>query len=85
MYSSGTVDCGGAEAEGFFRAELRQAVQVDEMDAGCLLAAQGEGVMGEDYQVFLSDGRALGQVWVLQGCRDPAAEGKRRALSMSSI
>lgn len=57
---------------------------MDEMDAGCLLAAQGEGVMDEDYQVFLSDGRALGQVWVLQGCRDPAAEGRRRAVSMSS-
>lgn len=55
------------------------------MDGGCLLAAQGEGVMGDDYQVLLSDGRALGQVWVLQGCRDPAAEGKRRALSVSSV
>lgn len=60
-------------------------VQVDEMDAGCLLEEQGEGMMGEDYQVFLSDGRALGQVWVLQGCRDPAAEGKRRAVPVSSI
>lgn len=46
------------------------------MDRGCLLAVQGEGAFGEDYQVFVSDGRAVGQVWVL-GCRDPAAGGKR--------
>lgn len=46
------------------------------MERGCLLAAQGEGVFGEDYQVFVSDGRAMGQVWVL-GRREPAAGGKR--------
>lgn len=48
------------------------------MDAGCLLAAQGEDLTDEDYRVFLSDGPALGQVWVL-GCGDPDAEGKTRA------
>lgn len=47
------------------------------MDRGCLLAVQGEGVCGEDYQVFVSDGRALGQVLVL-GRGDPAAGGKLR-------
>lgn len=45
------------------------------MDAGCLLVAQGEELTDEDYRVFLSDGPALGQVWVL-GCGDPDAEGK---------
>ncbi|XP_026020214.1 SRC kinase signaling inhibitor 1 isoform X9 [Astatotilapia calliptera] len=35
------------------------------MDRGCLLADQGEGMFGEDYQVFTPDGRAVGQVLVL--------------------
>ncbi|XP_070704337.1 SRC kinase signaling inhibitor 1 [Pempheris klunzingeri] len=43
------------------------------MDRGCLLAVQGgEGMFGEDYQVFIPDGPAVGQVLVL-GRRDPAA------------
>lgn len=46
------------------------------MDRGCLLAVQGEGMFGEDYQVFLSDGRPVGQVLVL-GHSDPAAGGKQ--------
>lgn len=57
-------------------AEPNKAVQVERMDGGCLLAVQGEGMFGEDYQVFISDGRAVGQVLVL-GRRDPAAGGKR--------
>nr|XP_029136726.1 SRC kinase signaling inhibitor 1 [Labrus bergylta] len=39
---------------------------------------QGEGIFGEDYQVFISDGTALSQVLVL-GHRDPAAEAHGRA------
>lgn len=46
------------------------------MDRGCFLAAQDERMIGEDYQVFLSDGRAFGQVLVL-GCSDPTAGGKQ--------
>lgn len=49
------------------------------MDAGCLLAAQGEELTDEDYQMFLSDSSPLGQVWVL-GCGDPEAEGKTCAV-----
>ena len=50
-------------------------MQVGLMDRGCLLAVQGEGMFGEDYQVFVSDGRAVGQVLLLES-RDPAAGGK---------
>lgn len=49
------------------------------MDRGCFLAAQDERMIGEDYQVFLSDGRAFGQVLVL-GCSDPTAGGKQGGL-----
>lgn len=49
------------------------------MDRGCLLAVQGEGMFGEDYQVFLSDGRAVGQVLVLEH-RDPAEGGKQGSI-----
>lgn len=52
-----------------------------EMDRGCLLAVQGEGMFGEDYQVFVSDGPAVGQVLVL-GRRDPAAGGKRGSIPL---
>lgn len=38
-------------------------------------------MIGEDYQVFLSDGRALGQVLVL-GCGDPTAGGKQGAIAL---
>lgn len=46
------------------------------MDRGCLLADQGEGMFGEDYQVFTPDGRAVGQVLVL-GPMDAVGGGKR--------
>ncbi|XP_053708730.1 SRC kinase signaling inhibitor 1 isoform X4 [Synchiropus splendidus] len=39
------------------------------MDQGCLLAVEGEGLFGEDYQVFISDGESVSQVLVL-GCKD---------------
>lgn len=45
------------------------------MDAGCLLAAQGEELTDQDYQMFLSDSSPLGPVWVL-ACGDPEAQGK---------
>lgn len=51
------------------------------MDRGCLLAVQGEGMFGEDYQVFIPDGRAVGQVLVL-GRRDPAAGGKQGSIAL---
>lgn len=60
----------------FCCAELSKAVQVQRTDRGYMLAVQGEGMFGEDYQVFISDGRAVGQVLVL-GRRDPAAGGKQ--------
>lgn len=46
------------------------------MDRGCLLAVQGEAMFGEDYQVFVCDGRAVGQVLML-GRGDPDAGGKQ--------
>ncbi|KAK1878220.1 Acyl-CoA ligase M9, partial [Dissostichus eleginoides] len=52
--------------------ELSEAAQAERMDQGCLLGVQGEGMYGEDYQVFLPDGRAVGQVLVL-GPLDPDA------------
>lgn len=51
------------------------------MDRGCLLAVQGEGMFGEDYQVFISDGPAVGQVLVL-GRRDPAEGGKQGSIPL---
>lgn len=45
------------------------------MDRDCLLAVQGEGIVGEDYRVFIADGQAVSQVLVL-GRRDPDAGGK---------
>lgn len=51
------------------------------MDRGCLLAVQGEGMFDEDYQVFLSDGRAVGQVLLL-GHRLPAAGGKQGSIPL---
>lgn len=46
---------------------------MSKMERGCLLAVQGEGLFGEDYQVFISDAQAVGQVLVLG--RDEAAAG----------
>lgn len=51
------------------------------MSSGCLLAAQGKRMIGEDYQVFLSDGRAFGQMLVLD-CRDPTAGGKQGTIAL---
>lgn len=61
------------------RAELSKAEQFQWMDRGCLLAVQGAGMFGEDYQVFTPDGRAVGQVLVL-GPMDAAAGGKQGQL-----
>lgn len=58
------------------RAELSKAMQVERMDRECLLAEQGEGMFGEDFQVFISDGRAVGQVLV-RGHRDLAEGGNQ--------
>lgn len=41
-----------------------------------MLADQGEGMFGEDYQVFTPDGQAVGQVLVL-GPMDAVGGGKR--------
>lgn len=54
------------------------------MDTGGFLGVQGEGMFGDDYQVFLPDGRPVGQVWVL-GCSDGAAAGKAVQLQKSII
>lgn len=51
------------------------------MSRGSLLAAQGKRMIGEDYQVFISDGQAFGQMLVL-GCRDPTAGGKRGTVEL---
>lgn len=56
-------------------AEPGEAAQVEQMDRGCLLAVQGEGIVGEDYRVFIADGQAVSQVLVL-GRRDPDVGGK---------
>lgn len=45
------------------------------MDRDCLLAVQGEGIVGEDYRVFIADGQSVSQVLVL-GHRDPDGGGK---------
>lgn len=45
----------------------------------CLLAALGDRMIDEDYQVFLSDGQALDQLWVLDS-EDPPAGGKQKTL-----
>lgn len=54
------------------------------MDRGCLLAVQGEGIVGEDYRVFIADGEAVSQVLVL-GRRDPDVGGKRIQLQRGTI
>lgn len=54
------------------------------MDTGGLLGVQGEDMFGGDYQVFLPDGRPVGQVWVL-GCSDGAVAGKPVQLQESII
>lgn len=41
------------------------------------MAVQGEGMIGEDYQVYISDGPPFGQVLVL-GCGDLTAGGKQK-------
>lgn len=57
------------------------------MDAGCLLAAEGEQLTDENYRMFLSDGSPLGPVWLLD-CGEPEAEGetcpRRRVVLMSA-
>lgn len=58
-------------------------LSVVEGDRGCLLAVQGEGMIGEDYQVYISDGPALGQVLVL-GCGDPTAGGKQKTITFKN-
>jgi len=68
-----SVGCRGSEPS--------EATQAERMDQGCLLGVQGEGIYGEDYQVFLPDGRAVGQVLVL-GPLDPDAGGKQGSIPL---